>query len=110
MIDTKMMIVVQLQYEGLHSWPQASGNVEYLKYPHRHIFFITCKKEVTTCDREIEIISLKNSILEWLLYQHLGNFEGMSCESIASDILKKFDLDYCLVLEDNENGAEIHKL
>ena len=31
----------------------------------------------------------------------------MSCEMIARELAEVFDLFYCSVLEDNENGAEV---
>ena len=109
-------IIVTLQVEGIHSWPECPiREVEFLKHPHRHIFHVECKKEVTHDDREIEIIQLKRRIRFYLLEQ-LGvgykgaegcNFGRMSCEEIAKDLLKEFELNYCKVLEDNENGAEV---
>jgi hypothetical protein len=103
-------IIVKLEYEAIHSWPDCDiKEVEFLKYPHRHIFHICCKKEVKHNDRDIEIIMLKRRILEYLSYQYNGNFQHRSCEMIATDLLNEFNLDYCSVLEDNENGAETIK-
>ena len=34
--------------------------------------------------------------------------ENKSCEMIAQELLEQFDLTYCAVYEDNENGAEIY--
>ena len=36
-------------------------------------------------------------------------FGPMSCEMIARELYEKFDLEYCSVFEDNENGAEIYE-
>ena len=38
----------------------------------------------------------------------LCNFKNKSCEMIAQELLERFDLTYCAVYEDNENGAEIY--
>jgi hypothetical protein len=97
------LIVVKLTYEAIHDYPDA-GN--YLAFPHRHLFYITAKKLVSHNNRQIEIIQFKRDILEFLEgYNH--DFQHRSCEDIAEVLLKKFDLAYCQVLEDNENGAEI---
>ena len=103
-------IIVNLQYEGIHFWKDCDiPEVSYLKDPHRHIFHICCKKTVILLNRQIEIICFKNKILAYLEGKYYGNFRGISCEMIANDILNEFELDYCSVLEDGENGAEVYK-
>ena len=102
-------IIVKLTYEGVHNWEDCNlEEVMYLKHPHRHTFYITCKKEVNHDDRDIEIIMFKAEILNYLESVYGGHFGGMSCEMIAKDLLEEFNLHYCQVLEDNENGAEIN--
>lgn len=112
----KTNIVVRLQVEGIHNWPDCPiKEVAFLKYPHRHIFHIECKKEVTHLDRDIEIIQLKRKIVRYLLFNYGVDFtdsegcdfKSKSCEMIAVELLKHFGLNYCQVLEDNENGAEV---
>lgn len=115
----KKQIVITLQVEGIHNWPTCDiEGVEFLKYPHRHIFHIKAKKEVSHNDRDIEIIKLKREITEYLncefgindkgiKYYSYCNFESRSCEDIAQQLLTVFRLNYCSVLEDNENGAEV---
>lgn len=101
-------IIVKLQVEGIHHWPECPiVEVDFLKYPHRHIFHITCKKQVSHEDRDIEIIQLKRKINDYLIQRFNGNFEKMSCEMIAIHLINKYELCYCSVLEDNENGAEV---
>jgi hypothetical protein len=111
----KTNIIISTQAEGIHYWPECNiKEVEFLRYPHRHIFFITAKKEVSHLDRDIEIINLKREINAYLnnIYAEPNSsvliFGSKSCEMIALDLLKMFDLNYCSVLEDNENGAEIY--
>jgi hypothetical protein len=104
----KTRIVIKLQVEGLHHWPTCNiEEVNFLKNPHRHIFYITCKKEVTHDDRDIEIIMFKRKIHEHITNKWKGDFGSMSCEMIAKYLLNEFGLFYCEVLEDNENGAEV---
>lgn len=104
----KTNIIVNLQYAATHCWPECPiPEVAFLKNPHRHVFHITCKISVGHDDRELEIIMFKNSILSFLEKTYSGDFGTRSCEQIAKIILKFYNLDYCQVLEDNENGAEV---
>ena len=108
----KTSIIVKLQVEGVHCWPDCDiEEVSFLKQPHRHIFHIACKKEVRHDDRDIEIIQFKHRIHDYLRAKYSnGNmceFGAMSCEMLARELMQFFGLCYCSVLEDNENGAEI---
>ena len=104
----KKNIIINLQYSGIHNWPECDiEDVDFLKNPHRHFFHITCKRRVDHNNRDIEFISLKKQIEDDLRYQYRGNFGSMSCEDIAEYLFNQFDLYYCSVLEDGENGAEI---
>lgn len=107
-------IIVNLQVEGVHCWKECPiKEVSYLKDIHRHVFFITVEKVVSHNERDIEIIQFKKKINDYLtkaFYSQskgLLNFENMSCESIAEQILNKFSCQMVQVLEDNENGAKI---
>ena len=100
-------IIVNLEYEAIHQWKNCDiPEVSFLKHPHRHIFKIQCKKEVKHTDRDIEIIMLKRKILKYL-DKFNNDFSTMSCEDIAGLLLYEFELNYCMVLEDGENGAEV---
>lgn len=107
-------IVIKIQIEGLHHWPECPiPEVSYLKDLHRHVFHMTCKKMVTHSDRDIEIIQFKHNILEYLNKKYWNDnhrcllFGRMSCEDIAQELYDKFEMNYCEVLEDGENGAEV---
>ena len=105
----KTQIIVTLQIEGIHKWQNCPlEEVSFLRNEHRHIFHIEARKEVTHNDRDIEIILLKRKMQEY--YGTLPfNFGNQSCEMIAEDLMNAFDLCYCKVMEDNENGALITK-
>jgi len=118
----KKQVVVSLQMEGQHSWPQCPfQEVAFLRNEHRHIFHIKCWKTVQHDDRDVEIIMLKRSIQETMIEcwgepsKNPGvrmiplKFGSMSCEMIAREIIDTFDLDACEVLEDGENGALISR-
>lgn len=106
-------VVCVLHLEGFHCWPVApAGDLEYLRYRHRHIFEIRMKFPVQGNDREIEINRKQNEISRYLLARY-GNgesgceFGGMACEHIAEELLEHFGASACMVLEDGFGGAEI---
>ena len=105
----KRQVVVTLQYEGTHSWPECPLEyVSFLRYQHRHMFHIKCWKNVEHNDRDVEIIMLKRQIIAHLndvVPSKEGSFGRMSCEDIAQMLLADFKLAACEVLEDGENGA-----
>ena len=111
-------VIVKLQVEGIHNWPDAAEvfpEVAFLSEHHRHMFHITCKKKVNHDDRDVEFIMFKRDIQEYLYDKYYKGlvrchfFKSMSCEMIARELYEKFDLEYCSVFEDNENGAEIYE-
>lgn len=109
-----MRIVIKIIKEGVHYWQDCNiDEVSYLKNLHRHLFYIRLEKEVNHNDRDIEIIQYKHLIEKYLndkyydVNLNLLNFQGMSCESIATELQNNFDLNLVEVLEDNENGAII---
>lgn len=107
----KTSIIINLSVEGVHCWPACHiREVEFLRNPHRHIFRICCKKAVSHLDRDIEIIRFKRGVREHLEKKYGSpccEFGAMSCEMLAAELARTFGLDYCSVLEDGENGAEV---
>ena len=112
----KTNVIVNLQVEGLHHWPDAKNvfpEVSFLSDIHRHMFHITCKKTVHHDSRDIEFIIFKRDVLDYLQEEYAGDerclcFGSKSCEMIAKELVEHFELEYCSVLEDNENGAEVY--
>lgn len=107
-------VVVSLQVEGTHRWEECPfKEVSYLRQDHRHMFHIKATMFVSHDDREVEIIKLKHKIQEYLIMGYfdsnkmLCDFDKMSCEMIAKELMEKFDLYSCEVLEDGENGAVV---
>jgi len=100
-------VVVTLRVEGVHCWPECPiEEVSFLRDPHRHMFHITATRLVTHNDRDVEIIMLKREIKKYLFGNGVVvDFGRQSCEDIAEDLITKFDLKTCEVLEDGENGA-----
>ncbi len=107
-----VQIIVKLQAEGTHSWPNCPiEEVDYLRHDHRHVFHIEARKSVKHSDRDIEIIQLGHAMREylgqcfWSDEKNLLIFGSRSCEMIAGQLVTEFSLDSCQVLEDGENGA-----
>lgn len=112
MDDIVKEVFCTLQIEGTHNWPGCPfDEVAYLRDPHRHVFHIKAFKRVTHSDRDTEFIILKHEMWKYITtkylvpYQQLCAFGAMSCEMIAEELIKEFDLSRCEVSEDNENGA-----
>lgn len=115
-MNTITGILVKLQVEGVHFWPDAKTKlpeVAYLSSPHRHIFHIEAVKRVTHEDRDVEIIMFKRELQAYFQRNYFDapiqccNFGARSCETIAKDLMEAYDLLYVEVLEDGENGAMI---
>ena len=90
---TKTNIIVNLQVDGLHSWPDARRvfpEVGFLADVHRHMFHVQLKKRVTHDDRDVEFIMFKRDVLDYLHLKYFRDeynchfFGAMSCEMIAS--------------------------
>lgn len=101
--------------EGIHNWPNCNiPEVQYLAYPHRHMFGFKAFKTVHHDDRDIEFIWLKHQIRDFLHATFFSEehkclfFGSMSCEMIASELLKEFKLARIEVNEDGENGCIVY--
>ena len=108
-------IEVTFQKEGIHKYPAALTDpklkdVEFLGYPHRHMFHFTVTIAVQHNDREIEFILFKRE-LENLYKNGLFEIDYKSCEMIAEELIDYIKNKYPLrmvavkVSEDGENGA-----
>ena len=119
MSEAKRQIWVTWQREGIHKYPAALTDpalvdVQFLGYPHRHIFHFRVWIDVFHNDRDLEFIQFKrwceslyssdNSVL---------SLDHKSCEMIADDLYIQIAQRYpgrvvhIEVAEDGENGALI---
>lgn len=100
-----------VQFEATHNWPECPfDEVDYLRHPHRHVFWIKAFSAVTHSDRDKEFIILKHQIQSYLNEKYPTRQLGRtSCEMLAIELIEKFDLTRCEVSEDNENGAIVTK-
>jgi hypothetical protein len=103
--------IIRSSIEKIHYWEGAIGEVEFLKYPHRHLFYVELWIEQKNAERDIEYITEKRSLDEYLRQMPFRG--GFSCEDIASDIKYFWSKKYpdrkikVFVFEDNENGTMI---
>ncbi len=108
----KKRVITHNTIEGYHYYPDPPKEVEFLKYPHRHLFDIRCQFSVVESNREIEIF-MQQSTIEIMIKKHFGcpaDFADMSCEMIGEWILEQFD--ECVevqILEDGFGGAIIQR-
>ena len=105
--------------EGIHKYPAALtdpalADVQFLGYPHRHMFHFRVWIDVFHNDRDLEFIQFKR----WLeaLYNSdnsVLSLDHKSCEMIADDLYIQIASRYpgrvvhIEVAEDGENGALI---
>ena len=103
----KIYAIIKFQFEGIHHYPEASGEEEFLKYPHRHIFYTEVKIEQFHNNRDIEYVNFKR----WIQSQINEDLSSRSCEMICEDLYKIVSNKYpnreieITVLEDGENGS-----
>ena len=117
----KKFIKVSFQKEGIHKFPGAKDlkGVEFLQYPHRHIFHFYVTLEVLHDNREVEFILFKRE-LEGLYTDRMASkvdaegtlqLDYQSCEMMAESLINYIEAVYpdratqVEVYEDNENGA-----
>jgi len=108
----KSYIKVSFQKEGIHKYPAAKDlpGVEFLQYPHRHMFHFYVTLGVFHDDRDVEFILFKRE-LENLFKDGTMQANNKSCEMLAEDLLDYVIINYpnryCKVevYEDDENGG-----
>lgn len=107
----KSSIVVRTNFEGIHQYTNAPEEVDFLRYPHRHIFYVEAEIEVKHDDRELEFVIVKRAINRFLFGKPFT--VQYSCEQMAKDIIgmleEKFGERHITVgvYEDNENGGKV---
>ena len=116
--DNKNFIWVTFQKEGIHKYPQALTDpnlkeVEFLGYPHRHMFHFRVELQVFHDDRDVEFILFKRE-LEKLYSDDVIEIDHKSCEMLGEELAAYIMNHYpgravwVEVSEDGENGASIY--
>ena len=106
----KKFVVIKTDFPATHHWPDCPiPEVNFLKHPHRHLFYVVMKFRVGHNDRDIEFINMKMDVEDFIMREYYNQFLGKkSCEDIAEELMNDFKADFVSVFEDNENGAEIY--
>lgn len=108
----KNIIIIQLEIEGFHHYPNAPQEVEFLSFNHRHTFKLKAGYKVSDLNREKEIFLCRDEVREYLneSYGYPCQFKNMSCEMIAKEVLE-FGMEdgmiWCEVWEEETGGARI---
>ena len=89
----KKNIWVTFQKEGIHKYPDAPDEVDFLRYPHRHMFHFKVQIEVYNDDRDIEFFIFKRW-LESLYADDTLQLDYKSCEMMADDLAKQIKDKY----------------
>lgn len=109
-----MFIKVKNTFIGLHCWPKAPTEVDFLRSHHRHNFIIRTKISVYHNDREIEFFMLQDEIQNIIKEQVENMPLERSCEDIGKVILKALREKYIdreieiEVSEDDECSAIVN--
>lgn len=118
----KSEVYCKVNFEAIHSWPgvvyiPGLEEVNYLQYPHRHIFVIRAYSSIEHFDRDVEFIWLAHQIEKFLKAQfptyngYAADIGAMSCEMIGELILNQFPEVYKVnVSEDDENGCQLERV
>lgn len=111
---SRVTVGFKFRVEGIHRWKLCPiEEVSYLRDYHRHLFHIEIESYVNHSNRDIEFIELSHKIKKYLNDRYFCKnrqclfFDDMSCEMIADELVKRFDLCKCCVFEDGEGGATV---
>lgn len=108
----KTTVIVNFEIEGYHNYPDAPEKVKFLSYPHRHTFVVKAGYLVNDLNREKEIFICRDELKDYL-FESFGvpcQFQNMSCEMIAKEILEFAEEDgmiWCEVWEELTGGARV---
>lgn len=108
----KNIVIIKFEIEGFHNYPNAPQVVNFLSKKHRHTFKVKAGYLVKDLNREKEIFIERDYVKEYLLesYGSPCQFEAMSCEMIATEILEFASEDgmiWCEVWEEETGGARV---
>ena len=119
-------VKIKFTLPGIHHWPDAPPRREYLKQPHRHLFYFEVSVQVKKDDREIEFHDLQHLAKTVIIETYERDREDReniqfgteSCEMIAAKLMSHLEGELDLrpeteaimvvqVTEDDENGARV---
>lgn len=103
-------VFCRTRFIGYHQWKDAPPSCSFLANLHRHEFHVEVCVLVDHSDRDVEFISLRDTVDDYLRMAYHRRVFGSSCELIASTLalyLEKlrYRIKYVEVSEDGENGG-----
>lgn len=119
-IKTRTSIVVRTSFAGLHCWPEAPDEVDFLRFPHRHLFDVRVTLDVSHADREKEFFIVKDRVQRWIrtlpLYKShcaLHDLGQRSCEMLGAELAEYMQgFGYMptlvVVIEGEEDAGAVH--
>jgi hypothetical protein len=109
---TQKTVILDVDVEGYHSYPDAPEAVSFLRGVHRHLFRVRVGLVVSDKNREREIFLEQNALCVSIesVYGKPAQFGSLSCEAISEWILSVVQGSvWCEVLEDGRGGARIDR-
>ena len=111
-MNTNTSVIICLDVDGFHRYPNAPKAVSFLRKKHRHTFKIKVAVQVETLDREKEIFLLRDDLQDYIneAFGCPAQFNTMSCEMIAKEVLEFFEPEnaiWCEVYEEETGGARV---
>lgn len=108
----KKQVIIKLNVEGFHNYPDPPLEVDFLGWRHRHTFEITIGFSVSHMNREIEIFIQRDKIKKHIVaeYGESVEFANRSCEMIACELLEQYMTEgavWCEVWEEETGGARV---
>lgn len=112
-MKSKASILIRVDVEGFHFYPDAPLEVAFLADRHRHTFTITLCLSVNHANRDKEIFLEREKLLD-VINSNYGScpceFGARSCEMIGQELLDYYnDGLWCEVWEENTGGARVEK-
>lgn len=104
-------VYCQTRFIGFHCWEEAPPQVGYLRAVHRHEFHVKLGVRVDHDNRDVEFITMRKQLDEFIS-SHKEHWPiGVSCEMITKVIATymhsqyQYDVALVEVTEDGENGS-----
>jgi hypothetical protein len=104
--------IVRTRFIAYHAWPNAPVEVAFLRNVHRHEFHVELSVRQQHSDRAVEYIMLRRWLDKELDAWRDKDLGARSCEMLCEQLInyakcEGYDVEYCRIFEDGENGAEV---
>lgn len=114
--ETDCFATVKFTWDAMHFAPHSPGAVEFETVPHVHTFHITGSRRVAHSERDVWPQVLRSEMIGWLdgffreaPIGQVADIEAYSCAALAKQLLTRFGLDECEILEDGRAGATVRR-